>query len=248
MEITKDKFQNTHLYPKFKISLEKFKSLIENVNRGAIFIHIPKNLLSFYFPLIDGIDFKFYNYGNDHYTYYLWVDKTKTDKVPAYATSNEGVGALIFSPDQREILLVEEWGHWKFISGNVDPGENMITTLKREIKEEVNLEIEKDIYLIGGWQINKYKGDINENFHCFKVTATNIDFKVDGLEIKKARWFPIGELLQTDGKLEEEDKNPTYASIVFGEMKISMMTILWLRNYKRTHGLLVMSDGKYSIY
>lgn len=246
MESKKDKYQNTHLYPKYKISPDKFKDLIFYANK-AVFIHVPKQLLIFYFPLLDALKFNFYKYEEEIYTYYLWKDKEKEDKVPASSTSMEGIGALIFSPDQQEVLLVEEWGHWKFVSGNVDPGENIITTLEREIWEEVGLKIENNSCIVGGWQINKNKGNINDNFHCFKVTSISFDFKVDGVEIKTAKWFDIDYLLKTTSKLEEED-NPTYASIIIGEYKISLMTLIWLRNYHKTGGLKVFSDCKYTIY
>jgi 8-oxo-dGTP pyrophosphatase MutT (NUDIX family) len=248
MEIKKDKYQNNHLYPKFKISPDKFKDLIDKFTKKAIFIHLHKQLLPFYFSLLDTFQFNFYKFENDIYTYYLWIDKSITDKVPPYTTSSEGVGALIFSPDQLEILLVEEWGHWKFVSGNVDSGENIIDTLKREIKEEVGLEIEKDIQLIGGWQINKSSGNINDNFHCFKVVATSFEFKIDGVEIKKAKWFSIDYLLQEISVLDDREANPTYASLVFGEYKVSLMALIWLRSFKKTGGLNVFSDSKYTIY
>lgn len=247
MEYKKDKYQNTHLYPKFKISIDKFKDLISRINK-AVFIHVPKYLLVNYFPILDAFEFKFYKYENEIYTYYLWKDKDKEDKVPAYSTSIEGVGAIILSPDENQVLLVEEWGHWKFISGNVDPGENITATLEREIMEEVGLKIDKDISIIGGWQISQAKGNINDNFHCFKVRSTSFDFKIDGVEIKNAKWFNIDYLLQTTNRIEEEENNPTYASIFVGEEKISLMTLIWLRNYKRTGGLTVLSDGKYTIY
>ena len=40
--------------------------------------------------------------------------------VPCYATSIEGVGALVLSPDEKKVLLVWEYGNCKPLSGAVD--------------------------------------------------------------------------------------------------------------------------------
>ena len=42
------------------------------------------------------------------HVYYQWMGDPSHDMVPSYATSIEGVGALILSPDEKRVLLVWE--------------------------------------------------------------------------------------------------------------------------------------------
>ena len=49
---------------------------------------------------------------NEH-VYYKWEGDGMHDMVPAYATASEGVGGLIFSSDERKVLLIWEYGCWK---------------------------------------------------------------------------------------------------------------------------------------
>jgi len=54
------------------------------------------------------------------HVYYRWFGDPGHDMVPCYATSIEGVGALVLSPDEKKVLLVWEYGNWKPVSGAVD--------------------------------------------------------------------------------------------------------------------------------
>lgn len=60
-------------------------------------------------------------------------------------------GAVIFHQNKkREYLLLHyEWGHWDFSKGNIEEGENVAETIRRELKEETGLE---DIKFITGFK------------------------------------------------------------------------------------------------
>ena len=83
--------------------------------------------------------FRFYHHrtspeGEDELVYYAWPDRPDfPDKVPPYATSTEGVGAILLSPDERRVLLVWEYGCWKMPTGAVDAGESALSALRREV-------------------------------------------------------------------------------------------------------------------
>ena len=64
----------------------------------------------------------------------------------------EGVGALILSPDNSEVLLVWEHGHWKMITGNLDGCDSVVGTMRREVTEECGVELHDDAHVVGGWQ------------------------------------------------------------------------------------------------
>ena len=79
---------------------------------------------------------------HNEFVYYKWGGDPGHDMVPAYATATEGVGGLLLSPDEREVLLIWEYGCWKMVTGSVDPGERLLGTLHREASEEVRLTID----------------------------------------------------------------------------------------------------------
>ncbi len=72
------------------------------------------------------------------------------------------------TPDGRETLLIKrnaEGGYgyrWEFPKGHVDPGEDVETALKREIKEETNLTIDNDYDLLEINKLHQCSGEIVE--------------------------------------------------------------------------------------
>ena len=172
---------------------------------GALYVAIDeKSVDSEHVRCLLKRGFKFYHHraseSGDEFVYYAWPDRPDfTDKVPIYATSTEGVGAIVLSPDEKRVLLVWEYGCWKMPTGSVDEGEGFMTALQREVGEEVGLQIDpafRPVYL-GGWQQSRY-GDmrINNNFGCFGVRATSEETTIDPNEIGAAKWFDVSELLK----------------------------------------------------
>jgi 8-oxo-dGTP pyrophosphatase MutT (NUDIX family) len=56
-----------------------------------------------------------------------------------YATSIEGATGLALSRDETKVLLVWERGSWSTPGGAIEPGENKLDGLARELQEEVGL-------------------------------------------------------------------------------------------------------------
>ena len=107
--------------------------------------------------------------------YYKWMgEQYSHDRVPSYATSIEGVAAVVLSPDEQRILLIWEYGHWKLVQGAVDPGESKLFTVGREMREEVGIEVDHSFTAkyLGGWQKSKARDYlINDNLSCFAMRA-----------------------------------------------------------------------------
>jgi len=65
-----------------------------------------------------------------------------------------GIAALIWDPATGHYLLLRRSGHrdygaraWECVTGRVDQGEGFLQALHREVKEEVNLEIQVEFLL-----------------------------------------------------------------------------------------------------
>jgi len=87
----------------------------------------------------------------------------------------------------------------------------MVTTVRREVHEEVGLELEMDMRMVGGWQDAKSRDRTVNNIFCvFVATAKSRNVKVDGVEISEAQWFPIASLpaLSDERQVAKNPKKP----------------------------------------
>ena len=109
------------------------------------------------------------------------------------------VGALVFNPDNDLFLMTSPKWHGKYIipGGHIEIGETIIDALKREIKEETNL----DIYDINFISVSDHSKD--EEFHepkhfifldhwC-KTKDTNVKLNEEGSSYV---WADIPEALK----------------------------------------------------
>lgn len=104
-------------------------------------------------------------------------------------------GCIIFN-SKGEVLLVNEKGRnfWGFPKGHVEPGETEEETARREVKEEVNLDVEID---------SSHRYETNYSFDNIEKTviffiAKPITTKVSkqDSEIDKYKWCSYNEALK----------------------------------------------------
>lgn len=60
-------------------------------------------------------------------------------------------GVILFNSRKGFLLLKYEWGHWGFIKGNIEKGEDEKETILREAKEEAGIN-EECIHFIPGFR------------------------------------------------------------------------------------------------
>ena len=104
----------------------------------------------------------------------------------------EVVAAIIRKNDkifatQRGYGEWKDW--WEFPGGKVEPGENPVQALKREIKEELDTEISVDKYLTTvEWDYPAF----HLTLHCYWCTLVSEEMTL--LEHESARWLTADTL------------------------------------------------------
>ena len=103
------------------------------------------------------------------------------------------VVAAIIHKDNRYLAAQRGYGDfegmWEFPGGKIEAGESQEEALKREIKEELNVDIEI------GMQICTVDYDYPKfhlTMHCYFCNVSNGDIKL--LEHKSAKWLTNDEL------------------------------------------------------
>lgn len=108
---------------------------------------------------------------------------------------------------------------WEMCFGHVSSGETPKTSILREIKEEINLNLtEEDLIFLGIEHTNEYYENINRFHKAFSYiylikTNKNIDeFKLQDEEVCDAKYIPLKELIQ---KLKLKDESLAFKDFEF---------------------------------
>lgn len=117
-------------------------------------------------------------------------------------TSQIGILAMVLNPDSDSIVLVHEYGKWKMPSGTSDLGETVIDTCRREVREEIGLDLEDDFYSVGMLQTTKQvKGFFTDTCHVLVCTAKTTDLCPDGVEITQTKWMKFVDIQESDASV-----------------------------------------------
>ena len=104
--------------------------------------------------------------------------------------TSAGVRILIA---QRKSEASLEAGKWEFPGGKLEPLEHPEDCLRREIREELALEIEVDeIFDVASHIYQTASGPVHILLLCYLCRTTQADFKL--LDVADARWVAVAEL------------------------------------------------------
>jgi 8-oxo-dGTP pyrophosphatase MutT (NUDIX family) len=104
-----------------------------------------------------------------------------------FRPKSSGVKCIVFHGDN--IILVRHsygTGAWAYPGGGINRGETAEQAARREVKEELGLEVISLDRLGEFTSTAEYKVD---HVTCFKALVDKSDFLIDGKEIIEAGWF-----------------------------------------------------------
>jgi NAD+ diphosphatase len=99
----------------------------------------------------------------------------------------------ILTNSKNQICLVNQNSLSKFkvlIAGYIKPGENLENCVRREIKEEIGVDIENCEYMSSHYYENN-----NVLMTGFHATTNQSDLKIDDTEIDSANWYELDDAL-----------------------------------------------------
>ena len=100
-------------------------------------------------------------------------------------------GAIIFNDNKQVLLLKHRFragSGWGLPGGFLENGEQPIEALRRELREEIALEIE-DVEVFAARSFRKPK-QVEVLFRC----RANADVKPQTMEVERAEWFSLESL------------------------------------------------------
>ncbi|MBI2057039.1 NUDIX hydrolase [Candidatus Pacearchaeota archaeon] len=112
------------------------------------------------------------------------------------------VNAIILNSAKKKILIIKrkEGIHsnkWAFPGGIIKKNETSKQALKREVKEELDLEIKKIIKKIGDYEY--FRKNKEKTFgKSYLVSVENFRIKINPIEISKFKWTTMEELEKLD--------------------------------------------------
>lgn len=104
-------------------------------------------------------------------------------------------GCIIIE-DNKVLVVQQTAGHWGFPKGHVEGNETEKETAIREIKEELNIEVEINESKRYVTEYEKEKGTLKQVV-LFIAKRSGGEIKIQESEIMNVKWLPFQEALET---------------------------------------------------
>ncbi len=120
--------------------------------------------------------------------------------IPPYATHYIGVGGVVVDDDDNLLVVNETYRQnlarpfWKLPGGLLDPGENLVHGIQREVKEETAIATEFQ-HLVGMWHGHQYFFGKSGIYIVFRLRPLTFDITKEDSEIEECLWMPLAEYL-----------------------------------------------------
>ncbi|KAL7515928.1 hypothetical protein ACHAWX_000996 [Stephanocyclus meneghinianus] len=138
-DLNKDLFDNNT----FRSKLEATLATAQRLHKTAIWITVPITRASL-MEHAHKCGFTFHHAEGNMATLSKWLLENEENRIPAFATHQVGVGAVVINPETNEILCVREkrnnYRPWKIPGGLTELGEDLDIAVIREVYEETGIQ------------------------------------------------------------------------------------------------------------
>ncbi len=121
-----------------------------------------------------------------------WLESLRRAHWFVFRPTTYGVKAVItFGNDV--LLIRNAYGrrNWTFPAGGVKAREDQEKALKREVMEEVGIDLKKAVFVGSFVSSKEYKKD---NIFAYISRVENRNVEKDDFEIAEAKWFPLDKM------------------------------------------------------
>jgi len=158
---------------------------------------------SAFIPIAVEHGFVFHHAQKDYVTLTKWLPESR-NTLPGFANHYIGVGGLVLN-SKGEVLVVKEKngpirGFWKIPGGMVDPGEDLVEAVKREVLEETGIKSEV-VSMLCFRHAKDMNFGMSDIYFVFRLNALTEEIKMQEEEIAACKWMPAEEF-RTIGKFE----------------------------------------------
>lgn len=178
-----------------------------SAGRGAVWVQVP-NAAGAAVPALLGEGFDWHHAnsakkvggGQDGYALLVrWLPEDRPNNLPLYPATQVGVGGLVTNSN-GEVLLMKErisvtaqaHGLWKLPGGLVDPGEDLVVGVAREVREETGVEAKAE-GILSVHHRHGYRHGISDLYFVIKMSAKTTDIQADPRETVAVTWMPLEE-------------------------------------------------------
>ncbi|XP_062577520.1 nucleoside diphosphate-linked moiety X motif 6-like [Saccostrea cucullata] len=205
--VTEDKYHGVtvDLNTSPSLTSEDFKQILSDSlqkwrgeGKTAVWIRVPI-LLSHLIPEAANQGFQFHHAEYSQSLLKLWLDESREDLTPQFATHQVGVSGMVIREDTRQVLAVQDrnsrFNLWKFPGGLSNLEEDICDTAVREVFEETGIEAEFQSVLALRQQ-HRQPGAFGRSdiFIVCRLRPLTFDLKPCSREIKACQWMHIADM------------------------------------------------------
>jgi len=151
-------------------------------------------------PILAKNGFDFHHAKEGFVTMVKWLPIDESSNIPVYAHTMVGVGGLVINSKNQVLTITEKQaiiaGSWKLPGGYVEPGEDLVEAVIREVQEETGIKT-KFLSLVSIRHAHRFNYGCSDLYFVMALTPTEDDVELVNCprEIADSKWMDFDEYL-----------------------------------------------------